>query len=526
MKNKDITFGREAREKMVTGVNTLANCVSATLGPKGRNAMIELSTGPLITKDGITVAKHVHIEDHLENMGAQLALQTAQRTNDMAGDGTTTATNLAQAMVNIGMQHLNADVDAQAIRRGMEKTLEKAVGLLADVSVPVTDLEHVASISANDPVIGKMIADLMKELGEDGVITIEKSLSTETSAEAVDGVHYETGYQSPYLMTDVANMEAVYEDIPVLLTDEVLKVNDLARIVTMLVEQKGTKKLLIIGRQMENGVLQVMALNKQKGVFDCLAVRPPKFGRVRKEYLEDLARMTGATVVGSDGSCAIADMGLDHLGLVQKVVARERSTTIVGIADSQKVVVAERIEELKGQIKVARSENDRELLRERISKLSGGIGIIYVGANTEADQKEKHDRVEDAVNATRAAKEEGIVAGGGVALLKLSKALGDKLDGDEDYGRQIIVEAMRAPAERILVNAGASEDVMKEVLEKGKHFNAKTNEFVDDMIKAGIVDPAKVERCALENAVSIATMVLTTEVGIVEEVKEETCQSK
>ena len=526
MENKEDVFGRGARERMKDGLNVVAEAVGATLGPKGRNAVIELNGEPVVTKDGVTVAKYIQLEDRLENMGAKLAIQTSMKTNDQAGDGTTTAMVLAQTMVNEGIEYLDEGVDAQTMRRGIERTVDKAVELLDIMSVSVTDLKHVASISANDPELGEMIGGMMEELGEHGVISVEKGQTTEMETEIVEGMHFEHGYQSPYLVTDVSRLEAVYEDIPVLLTAEVPKLNDIARISEMLIKQGKVRKLLIIANQMEDDVLRVLALNKAQGIFDCLAVRPPKYGRIQKEYLEDIGRLTGGTVVGADGMVGLNEISLDHLGLVKKVIAKQRSTTLIGNIDVQKEAVEERLIELNGQLEITKKKHDQDLLKERISKLTGGIGIIRVGASTEAAQKEKMDRVEDAVNATKAAMEEGIVPGGGISLLMVSELITEKLGNEESWGQEIVLKALRAPARRILENAGVAEAIIKDVMDKGKLFDSKKGDYVKDMVKAGIVDPTKVERCALQNAASIASMFLTTEVGIVEEPKEEEINNK
>lgn len=520
-KNKELTFGSEARTRVQTGVNKLADAVGATLGPRGRNALIELSTGPLVTKDGVTVAKYVKLEDHLENMGAELMIQAAQKTNDLAGDGTTTATVLAQSMVNEGVRYLESKANAQALRRGMEKTVDKIVKGIKDLSQPVDNIEQVASISANDPEIGKIIADIIAEVGQDGTITVDQGQTTEIETEVVEGIHYRGGYQSPYLVTDRGEMTAKYNDVSVLIANTKPDLKQIIRLLEMIAKNNSKKELVIISEQMDSELLQVLAVNKLQGNFHVLAVRPPKFGTVRREYLEDIAALTGGVVVGDESFCSMNDVELEHLGTAKRIVADEKFTTILG-NDDQKKKVQKRLEVAKQQLKNAKTPHDKELLEERISKLAGGIGLIRVGASTEADLVEKMHRIEDAVNATKAAVEEGIVPGGGIALILASKAVTKPLsDPEEELGADIVFNAIEAPLRKIVLNAGEEPGVvLNEVKKKNVGFNAKDIKYEKDMIKAGIVDPAKVTRLALQNALSIAVMILTTQVGIVE-IKEE-----
>lgn len=510
--NKEVRFSSVARDKLKQGMNIVADAVGATLGPRGRNAMIQTSQGPLVTKDGITVAKHIKLKDQTEDMGALLIQQVSKRANDEAGDGTTTATVLAQALINEGMRELDYGADAQAIRRGLEHSADLVLSGLANLSQPVEDIEAVASISANDPEIGKVIAQMVSELGPDGTITLEEGQTTEMETEVVQGMHWRGGWMSPYLVTDGSTMRAEYEDIRVLLTDENPTLNQLVRIITKLLEA-GEKKLVVISNHIEDEALRTLALNKAKGSFFCLPVRAPKYGTVRKAMLEDMAVLTQGTYVGSEGAVSLDKVEIEHLGTISRIVAEEKYTTITATGDT-----AQRLAELKTLLASTNNKHDQQLLEERISKLAGGIGVIRVGATTEADAKEKLHRVEDAVNATKAAQKEGIVAGGGVALYDLRSTLTEPFsDVEEDVGRRIMLKALEAPVARILTNAGAEVKSIMKAIGGRRGFNAKTLQLEEDMIAAGIIDPAKVTRLALEAAVSIAIMVLTTEVSITDE---------
>jgi|15BtaG_2_1085339.scaffolds.fasta_scaffold00749_3 chaperonin GroEL len=527
-KNKEIEFSNDARVRVQQGINILADSVGATLGPKGKNALIQLSKGPLVTKDGVTVAKYVKLQDQMQNIGADLVKQVSKKTNESAGDGTTTATVLAQAMINEGMKMLASGVDAQAIRRGMEATTAQLIHRLDELATPVKDLEKVATISANDPEIGKIISDMMEKVGEHGVITMDKSQTTEIETEFAEGVNYDTGFMSPYLVTDRGTMTAEYEDIPVILTDEKLNLKQTVRLLEIILkanaDNKMPKKLLIVADHLDDEVLRILGVNKIQGNIDVLAVRAPYYGRLRKEYLEDLAVLTGGQFVGSEGMASLDDVDLQHLGMVKRVIAKERQTTIIGSAKNKEAIEA-RTEELKKRISECTKKHDRTKLEERLSKMTGGIGVIKVGANTEADQREKMDRVEDAINATRAASEEGIVAGGGVALIRATQGITvQDLTEEEKHGMNVVLKATEAPIRRIAKNAGEDDGLITANIKQAEGnagYNAKTNEYVDDMITEGIVDPVKVTKSALENAVSIAIMVLTTEVCIVEEQTED-----
>lgn len=516
---KQIIFGEEARKAVERGVNQLADTVKITLGPKGRNVVLDKKFGaPLITNDGVTIAKEIEMEDPFENMGAQLIKEVSTKTNDVAGDGTTSATVLAQAMINEGLKNLAAGANPMTMKRGMKKATEAAVDAIHANSQPVSgsgDIARVGAISSGDEVIGTLISEAMEKVSQNGVITIEESKTAETYSEVVEGMQFDRGYLSPYMATDTEKMEAVLEDALILITDK--KVTNIQEILPLL-EQivKAGRKLLIIAEDVEGEALATIILNKLRGTFTCVCVKAPGFGDRRKEMLQDIAVLTGGQVISSDLGMELKDAQLDMLGQARQVKVTKENTVIVDGAGESADIKA-RIAQINAQIETTTSEYDKEKLQERLAKLSGGVAVIKVGAATETEMKEKKLRIEDALNATRAAVEEGIVAGGGtayVAAAKAADALAATLDGDEKTGASIIAKALRAPIMQIAANAGLEGAVILDKVygssEASYGFDAAAEQY-GNMIQLGIIDPTKVCRSALENASSVASMVLTTE---------------
>ena len=516
---KEILYGIEARNALVNGVDKLANTVKITLGPKGRNVVLGKKFGsPLITNDGVTIAKEIELENEAENMGAQLVKEVATKTNDAAGDGTTTATLLAQAFVREGMKNVTAGANPMVIRKGIKKAVDKAVECLVATSKKVNgseDIARVGTISAGDEVIGQLIADAMDKVTSDGVITVEESKSADTYSEVVEGMQFDRGYLSPYMATDMDKMEAVLDDALILITDK--KITNIQEVLPVLeqVVQAG-RKLLIIAEDVEGEALTTLVLNKLRGTFVCVAVKAPGFGDRRKEMLRDIAILTGGQVVTSELGLELKDATLDMLGRARQVKVNKETTIIVDGAGSSEEIKS-RIASLKLAIETTNSDFDREKLQERLAKLSGGVAVIKVGAATEAEMKEKKLRIEDALNATRAAVEEGIVAGGGTAYLNIIPEVAkliDTVDGDEKTGVKIVLKALEEPVRQIAANAGFDGGVIvNEIVKSGKigyGFDAY-NEVYCDMVASGIVDPTKVTRSALQNAASIASVILTTE---------------
>ena len=516
---KEILYGIEARNALMNGINKLADTVKITLGPKGRNVVLDKKYGaPLITNDGVTIAKEIELENEAENMGAQLVREVATKTNDAAGDGTTTATLLAQAFVREGMKNVTAGANPMVVRKGMKKAVDAAVEALNANAKNVNgkeDIARVGTISAGDEVIGELIADAMEKVTADGVITIEESKSAETYSEVVEGMQFDRGYLSPYMVTDTDKMEAVIDDALILITDKkIATINDILPLLEQLV-QSG-RKLVIIAEDVEGEALTTLVLNKLRGTFVCVAVKAPGFGDRRKEMLRDRAILTGGEVISSEIGLELKDTTVDMLGRARQVKINKENTIIVGGAGSKDDIKA-RVSQIKAAIEVTTSDFDREKLQERLAKLSGGVAVIKVGAATEAEMKEKKLRIEDALNATRAAVEEGIVAGGGTAYLnvipEVAKVL-DTVEGDEKTGVRIVLKALEEPVRQIAANAGFDGGVIvNEISKSGKigyGFDAY-NEVYCDMMSAGIVDPTKVTRSALQNAASIASVILTTE---------------
>ena len=520
---KDIIYGTEAREALLAGVDKLANTVKITMGPKGRNVVLDKKFGtPLITNDGVTIAKEIELEELSENMGAQLVREVATKTNDAAGDGTTTATLLAQALIHEGMKNVAAGANPIIIRKGIQKAVNKAVETLTGNAKKVngtSDIARVGTISAGDEVIGTLIADAMEKVTADGVITVEESKSAETYCEVVEGMQFDRGYLSPYMATDTDKMEAVIDDALILITDK--KISNIQEILPLLeqIVQSG-RKLLIIAEDVEGEALTTLVLNKLRGTFTCVAVKAPGFGDRRKEMLRDIAILTGGEVISSEVGLELKDATVDQLGHARQVKVNKDNTIIVGGAGDAEAIKS-RVSQIKSAIETTTSDFDREKLQERLAKLSGGVAVIKVGAATETEMKEKKLRIEDALNATRAAVEEGIVAGGGTAYLNViseTAKLIPTVDGDEKTGVKIVVKALEAPVRQIAENAGFEGSVVVDKImsadKVGYGFDAY-NEKYCDMIEAGIVDPAKVTRCALQNAASVASTVLTTEALVV-----------
>ena len=516
---KQIIFGEEARKAIERGVNQLADTVKITLGPKGRNVVLDKKFGaPLITNDGVTIAKEIELEDPFENMGAQLIKEVSTKTNDVAGDGTTSATVLAQAMINEGLKNLAAGANPMTMKRGIKKATDAAVEAIRANSQPVSgsgDIARVGAISSGDDVIGTLIAEAMEKVSQNGVITIEESKTADTYSEVVEGMQFDRGYLSPYMATDTEKMEAVLEDALILITDK--KVTNIQEILPLL-EQivKAGRKLLIIAEDVEGEALATIILNKLRGTFTCVCVKAPGFGDRRKEMLQDIAVLTGGQVISSDLGMELKDAQIEMLGQARQVKVTKENTVIVDGAGEAADIKA-RIAQINAQIETTTSEYDKEKLQERLAKLSGGVAVIKVGAATETEMKEKQLRIEDALNATRAAVEEGIVAGGGtayVAAAKAADALVATLDGDEKTGASIIAKALRAPIMQIAANAGLEGAVILDKVygsdEASYGFDAAAEQY-GNMIQLGIIDPTKVCRSALENASSVASMVLTTE---------------
>ncbi|ADG05009.1 chaperonin GroEL [Kyrpidia tusciae] len=523
---KDIIFREDARRAMLRGVDALADAVRVTLGPKGRNVVLEKKFGsPLITNDGVTIAKEIELENPFENMGAQLVKEVATKTNDVAGDGTTTATVLAQAIIQEGLKNVTAGANPMALKRGIEKAVKAAVDEIARVAKPIEGREsiaQVAAISAGDDEIGALIADAMEKVGKDGVITVEESKGFGTELEIVEGMQFDRGYISPYMITDTDKMEAVLEEPYLLITDK--KVSNIQEILPVLerVVQSG-RPLLLIAEDVEGEALATLVVNKLRGTFTAVAVKAPGFGDRRKAMLQDIAILTGGQVISEELGLELKNTSLQQLGRARQVRVTKENTIIVDGAGDKKEIDG-RINQIKVQLEETTSDFDREKLQERLAKLAGGVAVIKVGAATETEMKEKKLRIEDALNSTRAAVEEGIVPGGGTALVNVIPAL-DALtvEGDELTGVNIVRRALEAPVRQIADNAGLEGSVVVERLKKesaGIGFNAATGEWVD-MIKAGIVDPAKVTRSALQNAASVAAMVLTTEALVADKPEKE-----
>ena len=525
---KEIKYGAESRAALEAGVNKLADTVRVTLGPKGRNVVLDKSYGtPLITNDGVTIAKEIELEDAFENMGAQLVKEVATKTNDVAGDGTTTATVLAQAMINEGMKNLAAGANPIVLRKGMKKASDVAVEEIARMSQPISgkaQMAKVAAISAADESVGEMVADAMEKVSKDGVITIEESKTMKTELDLVEGMQFDRGYVSAYMATDMEKMEAVLDNPYILITDK--KISNIQEILPLLeqIVQAGAK-LLIIAEDIEGEALTTLIVNKLRGTFQVVGVKAPGYGDRRKEMLQDIAILTGGTVISSDLGYELKDTTIDMLGRAKSVKVQKENTVIVD-GCGQKADIEARIGQIKGQLAETTSEFDKEKLQERLAKLAGGVAVIRVGAATETEMKECKLRMEDALNATRAAVEEGIVAGGGTAYIEASKKVAElvaSLEGDEKTGAKIIMKALEAPLFHIASNAGLEGAVIINNVREAKDgvgYDAYNETYVD-MIEAGILDPAKVTRSALQNATSVASTLLTTE-SVVANIKEET----
>ena len=521
---KEIKFDVDVRSKMKSGADALANAVKVTLGPKGRNVVIEKKFGaPQVTKDGVTVAKEVELEDRFENMGAQMVKEVASKTNEQAGDGTTTATVLAQAIINVGIKNVTAGANPMDLKRGIDKAVASVVENLKKQSQQVGDdyskVEQVGTVSANnDNYIGKLIADAMSKVGKDGVITVEEAKGTDTEVKVVEGMQFDRGYISPYFMTNGDKMEAELSNPSILITDKKIStMKDLLPILEQIAREG--RELLIIAEDVDGEALTTLVVNKLRGALKIAAVKAPGFGDRRKEMLQDIATLTGAVVVSEDRGFTLENTTPDMLGKAEKVTITKENTTIVGGA-GDKAAIAERVESIKKQIEASTSDYDKEKLKERLGKLGGGVAVLYVGATTEVEMKEKKDRVEDALNATRAAVEEGYLPGGGVAYIRAAAALaGLKGDNeDETTGIRIVAKAIEEPVRQIAVNAGVDGAVIIQKIKEGKGdfgYNARTDTYVN-MFEAGVIDPTKVSRVALENAASVAGMFLTTECGIVD----------
>ena len=524
---KEIKYGTEARTALEAGVDKLANTVRVTIGPKGRNVVLDKSYGaPLITNDGVTIAKEIELEDAFENMGAQLVKEVATKTNDVAGDGTTTATVLAQAMIQEGMKNLEAGANPIVLRRGMKKATEKAVETIAAMSSKVTgkdQIAKVASISAGDESVGNMVADAMEKVSNDGVITIEESKTMQTELDLVEGMQFDRGYISAYMCTDMDKMEAVLDEPYILITDK--KISNIQEILSLLeqIVQSGSK-LLIIAEDIEGEALTTLIVNKLRGTFNVVAVKAPGYGDRRKEMLKDIAILTGGQVISEEVGLELKDVTMAQLGRAKSVKVKKENTVIVD-GEGNKEEIQARIGQIRAQLEETTSEFDKEKLQERLAKLAGGVAVIRVGAATETEMKEAKLRMEDALNATRAAVEEGIIAGGGSAYIHASKEvtkLAETLEGDEKTGAKVILKALEAPLYYISANAGLEGAVIINKVKEsapGIGFNAATEEYVD-MVEAGILDPVKVTRSALQNATSVASTLLTTE-SVVANIKED-----
>ena len=524
---KEIKYGTEARTALEAGVDKLANTVRGTIGPKGRNVVLDKSYGaPLITNDGVTIAKEIELEDAFENMGAQLVKEVATKTNDVAGDGTTTATVLAQAMIQEGMKNLEAGANPIVLRRGMKKATEKAVETIAAMSSKVTgkdQIAKVASISAGDESVGNMVADAMEKVSNDGVITIEESKTMQTELDLVEGMQFDRGYISAYMCTDMDKMEAVLDEPYILITDK--KISNIQEILPLLeqIVQSGSR-LLIIAEDIEGEALTTLIVNKLRGTFNVVAVKAPGYGDRRKEMLKDIAILTGGQVISEEVGLELKDATMAQLGRAKSVKVKKENTVIVD-GEGNKEEIQARIGQIRAQLEETTSEFDKEKLQERLAKLAGGVAVIRVGAATETEMKEAKLRMEDALNATRAAVEEGIIAGGGSAYIHASKEvakLAETLEGDEKTGAKVILKALEAPLYYISANAGLEGAVIINKVKEsapGIGFNAATEEYVD-MVEAGILDPVKVTRSALQNATSVASTLLTTE-SVVANIKED-----
>ncbi len=529
MASKVVKYGTDSRDKLKAGVDALANAVKVTLGPKGRNVIIEKKFGaPAITKDGVTVAKEIELEDPFENMGAQLVKDVASKTNDIAGDGTTTATVLAQAIIGPGLKSIVAGANPMDLKRGIDKAVSSVVGELRNLSVKVgkdfNKIQQVATVSANnDEEIGKLIAMAMEKVSTEGVITVEEAKGTETEVKVVEGMQFDRGYLSPYFVTNAEKMECEMEKPFILIYDKkVSSMKDLLPILEKVV-QTG-RGLLIIAEDVESEALATLVVNRLRGSLKVAAVKAPGFGDRRKAMLQDIAILTGGTVISEELGYKLDDTQIDQLGVAEKVIIDKDNTTIIN-GSGKKDAISGRIKEIKAQIETTTSDYDREKLQERLAKLSGGVAVLYVGAATEVEMKEKKDRVDDALHATRAAVEEGTIPGGGVALIRTISTL-DKLKGaneDEQVGIDIIKIALEAPLRQIAENAGVEGSIVVHNVKNGKKdygYNARTETY-EDLYKAGVIDPTKVTRVALENAASIASMILTTECAVTEKVEKE-----
>ncbi len=526
---KQIKFGEDARKSLLEGVNKLADTVKVTLGPKGRNVVLDKSFGaPLITNDGVTIAKDIELEDKFENMGARLVKEVSEKTNDVAGDGTTTATVLAQSMIKEGVKNVAAGADPMAMKRGIDKAVNSAVEELKKISVPVNgkeDIARVASISANNDEVGELIAEAMEKVSKDGVITIEESKTSNTELNVVEGMQFDKGYVSPYMVTDTEKMEAVVDNPYILITDKkISNIQEILPLLENLMQQSG--KLVIICDDIEGEALSTLVLNKLRGVLNVVAVKAPGFGDKRKAMLQDIAILTGGEVITSDLGLELKDTQIEQLGRARQVKVQKENTIIVdGAGDKQQI--ADRVGQIKAQINETKSEYDKEGLQERLAKMAGGVAVIEVGAATETEMKDKKLRIEDALSATKAAVEEGIVAGGGTALINVAPAVEktvEGLTGGEKLGATIVLKALEEPVKQIARNAGLEPAVIADNVKKaevGVGFDASKEEYVD-MKKSGIVDPTKVTRSALQNAASIASMVITTE-SLVADIPEKDC---
>ena len=527
---KIIKFGEDARKSLLEGVNKLADTVKVTLGPKGRNVVLDKSFGsPLITNDGVTIAKEIELEDKFENMGARIVKEVSEKTNDVAGDGTTTATVLAQSMIKEGVKNVAAGADPMAIKRGIDKAVNEAVSALKEISSDVNgkeDIARVASISANNTEVGELIADAMEKVSKDGVITIEESKTSNTELNVVEGMQFDKGYVSPYMVTDTEKMEAILDNPYILITDKkISNIQEILPLLEALMQQSG--KLVIICDDIEGEALSTLVLNKLRGVLNVVAVKAPGFGDKRKAMLEDIAVLTGGEVITSDLGLELKDTTIEQLGRAKQVKVQKENTIIVdGAGDKQQI--ADRVGQIKAQINETKSDYDKEQLQERLAKIAGGVAVIGVGAATEVEMKDKKLRIEDALSATKAAVEEGIVSGGGTALInvmpKVEKLI-EKLAGGEKLGAEIVLKALEEPAKQIAINAGLEPAVIVNTVkekETGIGFDAATEQYVD-MKKAGIVDPTKVTRSALQNAASIASMVLTTESLVTDAPEQKNC---
>ena len=517
---KQLLYGEDARKALQAGIDKLSNTVKITLGPKGRNVVLDKKYGaPLITNDGVTIAKEIELEDAFENMGAQLVKEVATKTNDTAGDGTTTATLLAQALVSEGMKNVAAGANPMVVKKGIQKAVDAAVDALKAHAKPVSsssDIARIATVSSSDETVGALIADAMEKVTADGVITIEESKTAETSCDVVEGMQFDRGYISPYMVTDTDKMEAVIDDAYILITDK--KISNIQEILPLLEQilQAG-KKLVIIAEDVEGEALATILVNKLRGTFTCICVKAPGFGDRRKEMLQDIAILTGGEVITSDLGLELKDTQIGQLGRAKQVKITKENTTIVTERTGSDEVKS-RIAQIRAQIETTTSDFDREKLQERLAKLSGGVAVIHVGAATEVEMKEKKLRIEDALAATKAAVEEGYVAGGGIALLNVIPSVKALLDtaenADEKTGIQIVLKAIESPIRQIAENAGLEGSVIIDAIQRsgkeGYGFNFATEEYVD-MAEAGILDPTKVTRSALQNAASVAAMVLTTE---------------